>query len=380
MKRILAILLILWAHAGYAQAPASPLADADTFGSETHVIITAQLSTPEDGIALGEELVARFGGNIDAIWPLAAINVICLIMAVPDATAAAALSETLRAEDNIIEAYPIQSFETLQAQNQDVQGAQHTLTSMQIPQAHQFADGAGIKVGVIDTGAAVDHPVLTGQNLTYRDFVLREPGAPIPEHHGTALAAIIAADGRDGAGLIGVAPTAEVFVLRACWEAPIGGAGRCNSFSLARALNFSIMNEMDVINLSLGGPGDPILEDLVRAALDKGIAIVAAAGDAGTFPSQIPGVIVTDPSGKAGIAAPGIDVLSAKPADGYDFFSGASVSAAHVSGTIALMKSMVPEAPPSAIARSLQEASVSGLDACAALSRLRDQSVDCGRD
>ena len=79
---------------------------------------------------------------------------------------------------------------------------------------------------------------------------------------------------------------------------------------------------------------------LVRLALSRGIVVVAAAPPQAGFPADVPGVIVVDAEGDgegARLRAPGVDILVPVPGGGFDYASGSSLSAAHVTGVIALM-------------------------------------------
>ncbi|HUP43641.1 MAG TPA: S8 family serine peptidase, partial [Thermoanaerobaculia bacterium] len=164
----------------------------------------------------------------------------------------------------------------------------------------------------------------------------------------------------------------------------------CDSYTLAQGLDFAIEQGARVINLSLTGPRDPLLARLVAAALGRGISVVAAAGggsDAG-FPASEAGVLAvgTAPTdslpGAPGpaLTAPGIDILTTVPREGYDFLSGSSLAAAHVSGVAALVLEREPELPPAALAsllvRTAQPSNPHGaqvVDACAALAELLEE-------
>src|SRR6202007_1869763 len=80
-------------------------------------------------------------------------------------------------------------------------------------------------------------------------------------------------------GLVGVAPQAEVFALKACWqERPGAREAVCDSYTLSKAIDFAISQGAQVLNFSLAGPPDPMIAKLVRAALGRGIVVVAADG------------------------------------------------------------------------------------------------------
>jgi subtilisin family serine protease len=121
-----------------------------------------------------------------------------------------------------------------------------------------------------------------------------------------------------------------------------------------------------VVNLSLTGPEDPILARLIARAIAGGATVVAAVdenGDSGPgFPASLDGVIAVgtaDPEGSgeggsrsdyhAELVAPGIDILTTVPGPGYDFLSGSSLAAAHVSGVTALILELQPGMSPEEI-------------------------------
>jgi subtilisin family serine protease len=130
---------------------------------------------------------------------------------------------------------------------------------------------------------------------------------------------------------------------------PHAGA-RCNTFTLAKALAAVIDTDTRIVNLSLGGPADPLLGQLLARLLDQGRIVITAMppdGNVGGFPDGAPGVIVVRTSNAskapAGVlSAPGTDILTTQPGGGYDFTSGSSMAAAHVSGITALLLSMAP--------------------------------------
>ena len=137
-----------------------------------------------------------------------------------------------------------------------------------------------------------------------------------------------------------MAPDAELDVLRACWYPKGNAAAVCNSFTLAKALTYALESNSDIINLSLGGPADALLSRLVTLALGRGIVVVAAAPQQAGFPADVPGVIVVGAEGdgqESRLHAPGVDILVPVPGGGFDYASGSSLSAAQVTGVIALL-------------------------------------------
>jgi subtilisin family serine protease len=127
------------------------------------------------------------------------------------------------------------------------------------------------------------------------------------------------------------------------------------SFNILKGLEWAVKQNADIINMSFAGPADPALQVLLAAARQKGVVLIAAAGNAGPrsrplYPAADPNVIAvtaTDPDDRLfdranrgthiAVAAPGVNVLVATPDGGYELTSGTSVAAAEVSGVVALM-------------------------------------------
>lgn len=373
--------------------PASPavvegskfLGPAETYADRRHVIVLIRQAPPEAVRRIGEALAARHGATLMAAQPIDALDETCFVLRVAEGDDAQAVSEAVEAEETVLLAYPIQRFATKQIgvaraaidplSTDPLVPVQAALRVMRVDVAHGVVTGRGVRVALVDTGVALDHPDLRDQRVDWRDFV--EDGAErlAPERHGTALATLIAADGRNGRGMVGVAPDASLLALRACWEAE--GGGECNTFSLALALDHAIGAGVNIVNLSLGGPPDPLLAALVAKAQEAGAVVVAARGETG-FPSGLPSVVaVSDGTGGAAVPgaalrAPGVEVVSAEPRGGYDVFSGSSVAAAHASGVAALAWSAEPSATAEAIRAALAG---ERLDACVTLGAISGSSL-----
>ena len=126
-----------------------------------------------------------------------------------------------------------------------------------------------------------------------------------------------------------------------------------------------------VINMSFAGPKDPSLERALKAAYDKNIVLIAAAGNAGPkspplFPGADPNVIAvtaTDVDDKlfaganrgkyVSVSAPGVDILVPAPENTYQITTGTSVAAAEVSGIVALLLERNPKLTPADVRRIL---------------------------
>jgi subtilisin family serine protease len=254
---------------------------------------------------------------------------------------------------------------------------------------------------VVDSGIDASHPDLQGQLTLNDNFV--DTGPTPPENHGTAVAGIIAARAGSG-GILGIAPQAKVMGLRACWQQR-DLATRCNSFTLSKAINFAIQNNAQIINLSLSGPPDRLLDRLLDVALERGISVVGAIDPHATgaaFPASHRGVLAvasqprTDAppasnnivrtnsdssSAQPPLLAPGNDIPTTAPGGRWAFVNGSSYAAAHVTGMLALLDELRPGTPPAQMRTLLQSGAAlhtATIDACTAISRLvRDLS--CAR-
>jgi subtilisin family serine protease len=360
--RLLALLTALLA-AGCALAPEPAAPPAPAMLDARHIVVTVDADAPP---GLGAELAARHGLALVAQWPLAALGVRCLVLAAPPGGGAAAMA-ALGAEPAVRLVQPMQGFTTGSAAAGEAPPAgpalpQPNLARTGAAAAHAAVRGEGVLVALVDTGVDLGHPDLAGGRHTERDFVA-DAARPPPERHGTAMAGLVAANGR----LTGIAPAASLLALRGCWEEADGG--RCSSVSLARALNFAILRGAGVISLSLAGPRDPLLEALLGRAAARGAVIVAAAPrQPPAFPASHPKAVA---GGAGGIAAPDVDVPSLLPGSGYGFFSGASVATAQLAGAAALLRAAAPELGAERLGAALREAAAARgeLDICGTLGR-----------
>jgi hypothetical protein len=335
-------------------------------------------------------------------WPITALKVHCLVLEFDGGRDVEKLLADLRKRPEVESVQPIHEFEVLGepvAGTDPFVGLQHNLEELELVEAHGWSRGAGSRVTIIDTGADIEHPELAPQVVEHADFVSDAGEVFAADAHGTAVAGIIGAVEGNGVGIVGVAPSARLSVLRACWyeEDESGGGAVCDSFTLAKALAHAIDTAPQIINLSLGGPSDPLLSRLLLIAMDRGAIVIAAdAGDSEPgFPAGVPGVIVVGSTAGQNalpavqVLAPGDEILVPTPGGGYDYSSGSSLSAAQVSGIAALLLAMRPALSGADVDRLLLDSRGGGQDyvnACRALARLlgragcRDAAADAGRD
>jgi len=330
----------------------------------------------------------KYGIRRVADWPLAALDVRCLVFS-SDAGQRDTIVAALQNEPGVETVQALRYFRTLREPSgiydDPLTEMQHSLTEMQIWRSHQFATGSGVTVAVIDTGLDTRHPEFDNRVLGVRNFVDRK--SMENDIHGTAVAGVIAANANNGEGMVGVAPDAQLIGLKACWpEAESSDHAYCSSFTLAKAINFAILQRVNVINLSLSGPADPLLARLLRTAQSHDIIVVGAVDGqhSDRFPANVPGVVgVTigkDSTADNGfVSAPGVRILSTLPNQDYDFYSGSSLAAGHVSGIAALIRQRKPHLPAEVVVELLKKTvdpDSGAVNACRALAAIVT-GLDC---
>jgi subtilisin family serine protease len=313
-----------------------------------------------------------------------ALGVDCFVMEEASNVSLPRLLEQLSHDPRVESAQSVSLFHVL-AHNDPLYPLQPSAKSWHLAELHKLATGRDVRVAEVDTGVESDHPDLAGRLAVARNFV--DGNSDVAEEHGTAVAGIIGARADDGIGIAGIAPEAKLMALRACWQPPgRGDAAICSSFTLAKALQFALEENAQVVNLSLGGPRDRLLERLLDVALARGITVVSAVDPDvrnGGFPASHRGVLAVAADDGHDVSegvwlGPGRDIPTTIVGRKWGFVSGSSFAAAHLTGLVALLREIAPDLRPQQMqealsARAVQ--SVSGdhhtiVDACAAVTKI----------
>jgi hypothetical protein len=265
----------------------------------------------------------------------------------------------LRAEKSLVSSelnhlYALQTDETKAAAG-DLAAVQYAPAKMRLDEAHALADGSAVLVAVIDSGVDGSHPELAGTLDPASRTTTVGP-------HGTAIAGVIAAHQR----LTSVSPKVRILAFDS-FLGPEGSAARGSTLDILKSLDKAAGAGARIVNLSFAGPSDVLLAAGLAAAREKGMVLIAAAGNGGpkaapVYPAAHPAVIAvtaTDPADAiyksanrgayVALSAPGVDILTAAPGATYAQFSGTSFAAAQVTGVAALLLQRAPQLSPDAV-------------------------------
>ncbi len=295
--------------------------------------------------------------------------------------------DIITAEPNLIYQLPKIQF----TPNDPSMNSQYHISLLDMPSAWEISTGnSNITIAIIDTGIDTTHPDLRNQLWDNTAEINGTAGVDDDHNgkiddthgwgfhsatsnikdmigHGTHVSGIAAAQTNNHIGIAGVAYNCKLMPLKA-------SIGNTNYFELAdliEAINYAIEKDASVINMSLGGSGQSSLfNDAISEAHDANISIVVAAGneasnieDENISPAIHPDVITVAAARSTGevdtrysnygkavdILATGTNIYSTYPTSNYHQLTGTSMATPIVSGVVALLKSVYPEATPSQI-------------------------------
>ncbi|WP_204106698.1 MULTISPECIES: S8 family peptidase [Spirulina sp. CCY15215] len=274
-------------------------------------------------------------------------------------------SKLIRSATEYIE--PNYIYHTLERPNDPDYNKQWNFQNINIEQAWAETKGDGVVVAVIDTGVSKVPDLKETKFVKGYDFVNDKVDAGDDVGHGTHVAGTIAQSTNNGYGVAGIAYEAKIMPIKV-----LAASGGGTVSDIAEGIRFAADNGADIINMSLGGGGESkLLEDAIHYAYDKGVVIIAAAGNenrnSSSYPARYPRVLSVSALDPAGLKAPysnygaGVDISAPggseqgkilqntiDPSTGeavFLGFQGTSMASPHVAGVAALLKAEGIDSP-----------------------------------
>lgn len=202
-------------------------------------------------------------------------------------------------------------------------------------------------IGVIDTRVDSSHPSLAGADIQV-ETVRRRDRRPSGAAHGTGVVSLLI--GQPGTAVVGTLPRARIVAVDAFHK--LQRTDATDVFDLVAALDLLVAKGVRLINVSLSGPKNPVLERAITDLKSRDVMIVAAAGPSHAaslgYPARYPGVVavsavdvnlrpsrVSARGDHIAFAAPGVGLIAAQPGGGTRQVDGTSFAAPFVTAALA---------------------------------------------
>jgi hypothetical protein len=211
--------------------------------------------------------------------------------------------------------------------------------------------GLSMRIGMIDTAVDATHPAFSQSSIQSKHF--GRDASNSPSFHGTAIASMLSADSPDYQG---IAPASHLYAA-SVFERDSNNGEVASTASLVKALDWLTREQVEVINMSLAGPPNRLLQAVLKRVSEKGIPVLAAAGNAGPasaplYPAAYDSVVAitaVEADGRVfrlanrgeylDLAAPGVNIRHAQAGGGYVVSSGTSFAVPFASVAVARLRS-----------------------------------------
>ncbi|WP_051591205.1 S8 family serine peptidase [Bacillus sp. UNC438CL73TsuS30] len=316
-----------------------------------------------------QELIVKFSSNLSKTERNAILNQVngteeahlgdgaFSFIKFPKGTDLTKAAQRLLAQKKIVWAEPNYKVKSTYIPQEPDYSKQWYLNKIQMPKAWDITKGSSqIKVAVIDDGVQQDHPDLKGKIVSPFNAVTGN-ARYTPHEHATHVAGIIAAS-FNKTGIAGIAPNVKIMPIN------VFDGEEASDYAVALGIKYAVEHHADVINMSLGSPNYSVLLDYyANYAKSKGVILIAAAGNDGTFTKTYPaalgsvvGVGATTSSDHVAFysnkgsfvdfTAPGSNIFSSINGSSYAHLTGTSMASPVVSGVAALIRSRNPFLTP----------------------------------
>ncbi|GHH97433.1 S8 family serine peptidase [Neobacillus kokaensis] len=291
------------------------------------------------------------------------------IVKVPSGAELKNIAKTLLTNKQVALVEPNYKFTKTYIPNEPNYSKQWYLDKIQAPKAWDKTKGSSaITVAVIDDGVQQTHPDLKGKIVKPYNAVTGGSSYPA-QLHATHVAGIIAAS-FNKTGIAGIAPNIKIMPIN------VFTGEQATAESIVRAIKYAADHRADIINMSLGSYRySDTIETAVKYAKSKGVLLIAAAGNDGSYLPVYPaaseavlGVSATTNGDQIAyfsnrgkyidLAAPGVNIFSTVTGNSFAYESGTSMAAPVVSGVAALVRSRNPFLSPGQVEGILRKSTV----------------------
>lgn len=322
----------------------------------------ANINYTEDPILnrITQQLVDEYQLIAGDQWPLKSLGVHCILIEGPSNH----IIERLLKDSRVKWIQPFNEFNTHSSSISTERGKAKA-RSILLPSTPLPNYGSGVDIIVIDTGVDRKHPAFSVNKLVYENFVFSQKDDD-NEAHGTAITGLLSASNMSKTNpILGLVYQANMHHYRGCWENALG-AGKCSTLTLALALDKAVQTNPNVLNLSLSGPKDKVLEALIDKLIGQGTVIVSAydsnRAQDNRFPLSQPGILYAyGVANHSPLSLPdntflaSYSAMSLSPNGSYDIFSGHSIAAPQISAVTVSLLSENPNINNHTIAKHLKE-------------------------